>query len=117
MAKERVPEKKENPGFRYVPQSKDLPATQGILHLVRMELKSEMKAGFSQVNARFNQVDARFEQVLSEIARIGILVEEQNSRNRIVLEGLSGLWERQERVEKRVDHFEKTIHNILRSKA
>jgi hypothetical protein len=117
--------------FRFPPQDKDLPATQGMLQLVRNELKSEMKAGFGQVDARFNQIDARFaqfeskfaqvdsrfEQILSEISRIGILVEEQNSRNRIVLEGLAGLWQRQDRIESRVDDVEKTVRSIARYKA
>ena len=105
--------------------SKELPASQGMLQLVRRELKadigglrSEMKAGFDQmdsrfhemdsklsqtdskfslVDSRFNQMDSKFEQVLSEVARVGFLVEEQNSKNQVVLEGLVGLYHRQDR--------------------
>jgi tetrahydromethanopterin S-methyltransferase subunit G len=130
--------------FKYTPHSKDLPATQGMLHLVRTEIKAEMKAGFrqidsrfdlinskfnendsrfsqidsrfNQIDSRFNQMDSKFEQVLSEVARVGLLVEEQNSRNRVVLEGLTGLWQRQERVEVRVDNVESLVRSITRPK-
>lgn len=129
MRKNETPEKDAVSNFQYHLRSRDLPATQGMLHLVRTELKAdiqelraETQAGFrqidarfsqvdgkfSQIDARFSQVDARFEQVLSEVARvgsevarIGLLVEEQRSDNRIVLEGLQALWQRQERVEVR----------------
>lgn len=125
---------------KFPPQSKDLPATQGMLQLVRRELKSEMRAGFRQMESRFDQIDSRFaqmdsrfaqvdsgfaesnsrfaqmdsklEQVLSEVARIGLLVEEQNSRNRIVMEGLTGLFQRQERVEFKVDEVENMVKSI-----
>ncbi len=63
---------------------------------------SQIESRFSQIDARFNQTDAKMELVLSEVARIGVLVEEQNSNNRIVLEGLSGLWQRQEQFESRL---------------
>jgi hypothetical protein len=108
-----------------------LPASRKLLQLTRAELRadtralrSDMRAGFSQVDARFSQVDARFssidaklEQVISEVARIGALVEEQNSNNRVVLEGLTGLWHRQERVEGRVDDVEKFVRLIGRPKS
>lgn len=126
--------------FRYSTRSRDLPATQGMLHLVRNELKSdsrslrsemnsrfnEVDARFNQIDARFNQVDARFkevdarfnrvdsklEKVLSEVSRLAFIVEEQNSRNQIVLEGLSSLFHRQDRVERRMGEVENLIHDL-----
>ncbi len=137
--------------WKLPPQAKDLPATQGIVHLVRKELKEdisslrhEMKgefrtvdarfkrvdARFDQVDARFNEVDARFNEVdaqfndlrsefahlaskvshlSSEVTRMCVLMEEQHAKNNIVLEGLTGLFSRQERVEKRTDDLEKTV--------
>ena len=93
MPKKKVSAKPE-PKLQFVTSSRELPATQGMLQLVRTELKadvselrSEMKTGFSQVDARFSQMDSKFERVLSEVARVGVLVEEQNS----ILEGLTGL--------------------------
>jgi archaellum component FlaC len=159
---------KENGTAKFNMRAKDLPATQGMLQLVRSELKAEMRSGFrkvdarfnqmeanfsgidarfktidarfnevdarfSEVDARFNQIDARFseidarfsqvdsrlntfdskfEQVLSEIARVGFLVEEQNSRNLVVLEGLTGLFQRQERLETRVDGIDSLVQSI-----
>jgi septal ring factor EnvC (AmiA/AmiB activator) len=100
-----------------------LPATRRMLHLVRDELKNEMKAGFkgvhseiaqfhseiAQVRSEFGQlrsemslVHSEMSQVRSEMARVGVLVEEQNANNRIVLEGLSGLWQRQGQFETRL---------------
>ena len=114
--------------WNVTPKDKDLPATQGMLYLVRSEVKadvrelrSEMKAGFKEVDARFNEVDASLalmrasiEKMASEMSRFGVLMEEQNSRNHIVLEGMSGLWTRQERVETRVDGFENFLKSLPR---
>ena len=134
MPKKKVSKESETK-LQFVSSSKDLPATQGMLQLVRTELKadirslsSEMKAGFSQIDSRFSQIDSRFsqvdskfnlmdskfERVIADVARIGVLVEEQNANNRIVLEGLTGLWQRQERVEVRVDDVEKFVRSIGR---
>jgi hypothetical protein len=106
------------------PRTKDLPATQGMLTLARSELKADVRELRAEMNARFSQMDAKFERVLgavhhvaAEVARIGVLVEEQNSRNRIVLEGLTGLAQRQDRVESRMDEVEKTVQSIARSRS
>jgi chromosome segregation ATPase len=72
----------------------------------------QMEARFNQIDARFDTMDSKFERVLSEISRIGLIVEEQNARNRVVMEGLTGLWQRQDRVEKRVDLVEETVQSI-----
>jgi predicted nuclease with TOPRIM domain len=140
--------------WKYTPKTKDLPATQGILHLVRNELKeniSELKAEirgmngrfdqidgkFAQIDGKFDQIDGRFAQIdgkfvqvdgrfdqleakmdemkhelKGEISRLAVLVEEQNVRNNIVLEGLSGLFHRQEKVENRIDNVEKNVGSL-----
>ncbi len=113
------------------PETRDLPATQGMLQLVRTELKedisglrSEMKSGFSNVDKRFDEVramihdlsatvhslsasvhrvEASAHKVSADVAHQSMLAEEQNSRNLIVLEGLTGLGQRQTRVELRMD--------------
>ena len=51
--------------------SKDVPATRGMLFEVRDELKHEMSSGFFEIKTKF-------EKVLSEIHRIGLLVEDQS---------------------------------------
>ena len=120
MPKKKVSEKSE-PKPQFMSSSRELPATQGMLQLVRSELKadirglsSEMKAGFIQMDSKFERVLSEFEHVRSDVARVGILVEEQNSNNRVVLEGLTGLWQRQERIEVRVDDVEKLVRSIGR---
>lgn len=136
----------------------DQPATRGMLHLVRDELKSEIRginrrldsmdskfdgihstlkehdsifdsikrrfdavdarfdavdtrfdavdARFSKVDARFNELeakmDSKFDELKSESFRMRALLEEQNANNRIVLEGLQLMWQRQERIEKTI---------------
>ncbi len=127
---------------RFTPKDRDLPATQGMLQLVRTELKSEMRAGFKKVDARFAQMEGRFAQMegrfaqiderfarideqfalvhsgmaelTAQVSRIALAVEEQNSRNKIVMDALSGLWTRQDRVEQRMDGFEKWLLSLPR---
>jgi hypothetical protein len=123
--------------WKYTPKTKDLPATQGIVHLVRNELKENIKGMRSEMNGRFKEVDARFSEqdsrfksidarfdhvdaqlhdIRAEIIRLAVLVEEQNHRNAIVLEGLSGLFNRQERVERRTDEMEKVVGTLFSRK-
>ncbi len=102
--------RKESIEFKYDGRTRDLPATQGMLHLVRSELKAEMRSGFSAM-------DAKFEKIISEIHQVGLLVEEQHSRNAVVMEGLTGLWQRQERAERRADDFESVLRSLARPRA
>lgn len=95
-------------------RSKDIPATQGMLYRVRDELKHEtvslrhdMNSGFKHIDARFERVEARFEKidaqferveakletVISSVHRVGLIVEEQNARNKYVLDGYAQLWD------------------------
>ncbi len=113
MPKKKVSEKLE-PKSPFVSSSRELPATQGMLQLVRSELKADIRGLSSEMKAGFNQMDSKFEQVRSDVARIGVLVEEQNSNNRIVLEGLTGLWQRQERIEIRAGEVEELVRSIVR---
>jgi chromosome segregation ATPase len=131
-------------------KAKDVPATQGMLRLVKTELVSEMDsrflkvdaqfkkvdARFSEIDARFKKIDARFSEIdaklnrlearideltaivhhmAAEMTRMMVMNEEQNSRNQIVLEGLSGLYHRQERSETRMAEVERLVHALARS--
>jgi uncharacterized protein (UPF0335 family) len=40
------------------------------------------------------------------------LIEEQNARNKVVLDGLTALMSRQDRVEQRVDDVEATVRDL-----
>lgn len=94
--------KKDSRSIR-IPSAKnqDQPATRKMLSLVRDELKSEIRALDLKIESRFKAVDSRFEEMKTESVRTNILLEEQHSNNRIVLEGLQALWQRQDRIEKR----------------
>lgn len=95
-------------------RSKDVPATLGMLHLVRDELKSEMAAGFLELRSEIHGMKSGFLGLKSEMAKMSssmhqmkLLVEEQRAENRIVMDGLTSLFDRQDRVEKRLDAIEK----------
>lgn len=112
-------------------RNEDQPATRKLVRLVRDELKSDVRAlsrkmdsRFDEVSSRFNEtesrfakvdsrfdeikslfakMDSRFDQFEAEHFRAQALLEEQYSNNRIVLEGLQALWQRQTRIEERLD--------------
>ena len=105
-------------------KSDSQPATRKMLRLVRDELKhdirrletkfdarfseidarfSEIDARFSGIEARFTGIDSRFEGLESRLSRMELLLEEQTTNNRIVLEGLQALWQMQDRSEDRLD--------------
>jgi chromosome segregation ATPase len=148
---------------------KDLPVTLEMLHLVRDDLRAEIRsfqfgtegrfksidarfekidrrfdqidARFEQIDARFEQIDARFEQIdrrferleakweakfdefrteiKSDIEKIKsiayqthALIEEQNVRNGVVMDGLTFLFDRQDRSEARLNAIEKNLMNL-----
>jgi hypothetical protein len=96
-----------------VPSAKneDQPASRKMLSLIRDELKSEIKSEIKtlerKMDACFQNMEVRFEDVITEMKTEGIrtriLLEEQHSNNRITLEGLQALWQRQVEIEKKID--------------
>lgn len=82
-------------------KSDDQPATRKMLNLTRKELIHRMDAGFDRVDSRFKGIDSRFEKMEATLARMAFQFEEQNANNRIVLEGLQALWQRQDKLEAR----------------
>lgn len=73
------------------------------------QLEAKYDAKFQAIDARFDQLDSKIETLRSEVARMAVLVEEQNRRNAIVLDALSSLFERQGRLEKRMDDLESKV--------
>jgi hypothetical protein len=86
---------------KYPARAANVPVTQRMLYAVRDELKSDIKASDFKSEGKFNLLNANIQQLKSEVHRIAILVEEQNAKNNIVLDGLTNLFERQERLESR----------------
>ena len=114
----------------YPSRSCDVLVTQAMLYGVRDELKSLFKSeihGFKSevhdlkseihglksemhgVKSEVHGLKSEVHGIKSEVHRLGVLIEEQNARNRIVLDGLTSLFHRQDRVENKVSEFEKTL--------
>ena len=123
---------KADPPLKMPLKTKDLPATQRMLHLLESKLTNEMKAGFKQIDAKFDvkidqlsaSINSGIKEVLAvvhrqaaQVDRMELLIEEQNSRNVVVLEGLTNLFTRQDRVETRMDDVQRTVESIGRSRS
>ncbi len=70
------------------------------------EVKSEIhgvKAEIHEVRAEIHEVKAGLAKLDKSVHRVALLVEEQNNRNKIVLDGLAQLFTRQDRIEKKLD--------------
>lgn len=87
-------------------QHRDMPATVGLVNDVRDELiaridgvKEELKGDIHQVAAELHHVKGNVHQVLTAVHRTQALMEEQRSENRIVLNGLKTVLERQDRMD------------------
>jgi tetrahydromethanopterin S-methyltransferase subunit G len=98
-------------------RSSEVPATKAMLDELEQKLthemasvklevksvKSELTAKIGQVEAKVEQLDAKVESVLAAVHRVGLLVEEQNARNKFVLDGYTSLNDRLEKVERKID--------------
>ena len=107
-----------------IKKSGDIVVTKNMLDETRNELKSdiaslklETKSGFQMIDSRFQGVEARFDELKSEIKTLTATVhrslalyEEQEARNKYVLDGHQVLTDRQERVEEKYD---KEISDII----
>lgn len=79
--------------------STDVLVTQKMLYAVRDELKQDIAGSKIEIKS---EMEVALSGVKSEIHRLALLVEEQNARNKIVMDGLTELFYRQDRVEKLV---------------
>ena len=70
----------------------DLPASVGLVKSVRDELRADT-AGLE------HRINAKFQEILTVVHRTQVIVEEQRSENRIVLDGLKTVIDRQDRFE------------------
>lgn len=100
-------------------KSDDIPVTKKHLELVKNELKSETtslrletQSGFLKVEARFAGFDARFERIESVLFEMKAILEDQNSRNRIVLDGYAHLFEKSVQTNSRVENLETEVFGI-----
>jgi chromosome segregation ATPase len=132
--------------------TKDLPATQGMLTLVQNQIKtgllsldkktqsrfdtvdarfsqvdaefanirsefSKMNSRFSKIDSRFSEMDSKFASLHSELSRIAVIIEAQDSRNRFVLEGYEQVYHRQDRFEQKIDQRVHAQEEIIATNA
>lgn len=109
-----------NTPARKVPPVSELPVTRSMLYGVRDELAAridETNARIDQLSARMDQLSARMDQLeastRASARRIETLVEEQESRNRVVLDVVQGHNARFERIEARLDETHAMIAELL----
>jgi chromosome segregation ATPase len=94
----------------------------GTIDAVRAELKVDIqkvdakldavRVELHEVRADIHRLDASIHEMKAGMARIEVLVEEQNARNRIVLDGITALLSRQNQVEQRVVQVEDTVREL-----
>jgi chromosome segregation ATPase len=84
---------------------------QGVRSELRKEIQ-EVKTTVDAVQADIHGVKADIHGVKADVVRIGFLIEEQNARNKIVLDALSAFMDRQGRVEQRMDGVEATVREL-----
>jgi hypothetical protein len=94
----------------YPRTSKDAYVTQKMLYHVRDELMAHTEKKFHEVKSEFHGVKSEIHSLKASLSKLeklvhnsALLAEEQNNRNKIVLDGLSHLFERQERIESKID--------------
>ncbi len=134
------------PAAASIPTANEVPATCGMLGAVRTELleridqsrfelraemremkhelraemhemKGELRAEIGAVAVGLDGVRAELYGVKAEVSRIACLMEEQNARNKIVLDALVSVIDRQGRVEQRVDSVEATVRDLASARA
>ena len=101
-----------------IDQSKD--ELRGEIHQVKDELRGEIhqvKTELSQIAIGLHAVQGGLHAVRADMARIAFLVEEQNARNKVVLDGLVAVISRQDRLEQRMDTVEETVRVIASARS
>ena len=89
----------------------------GELRAEMHEMKGELRAEIGAVAVGLDGVRAELSGVKAEVSRIACLMEEQNARNKIVLDALVSVIDRQGRVEQRVDSVEATVRDLASARA
>jgi hypothetical protein len=60
---------------------------------------STLDSKYSTLDSKISTLDSKIEKTIGNTHRIQVLMEEQRSENRIVLDGLKNMMERQDRLE------------------
>jgi chromosome segregation ATPase len=76
------------------------------------DVKAEVQQVRTELKAEIHEVKAGMHAIQGQMARIEFLVEEQNARNKVVLDGITALFSRQDQVEQRVSEVEDTVRTL-----
>lgn len=105
------------------PGAGDVPATRAMLGAVRDELleridqsREEARSDFSRLDGKIDAVRAELKADIHELkagqARMMFLLEEQNARNKIVLDAIAAFMDWRVQVDQRLDDVEKTVRSL-----
>jgi chromosome segregation ATPase len=94
----------------------DIDGVKAEIHGVKAEIH-ELRAEIHGVKAEIHGVKAEIHEVKAEVARIAFLIEEQNARNKVVLDGLMAVIDRQDRTERRMDTVEETVRALASARS
>lgn len=93
----------------------DAPASAGLVIEVRSELISELHSLDNKIGSVEKRLDSKIDKVLASVHRTQALMEEQRSENKVVLDGLKNVTERQDRVEDEFKDFRQTLQIFIKA--
>lgn len=127
----KIRAKKKGPkGLLKISKSSEIPATQGQLDAVRGELKSditslglrldgvrsELKSDIASLGLRLDSFHSELKSdiasVLSAVHHVTAIVEEQNARNKLVIDGYKVVIDIQEDLRARTKRLERKVFGI-----
>ena len=73
----------------------------------------EIDARFNRVDARLNEMDSKLHEIMVAVHRIQLIVEEQNTRNKIALDGYHFISARQDDFEYRYNEWKQQVEAII----
>jgi hypothetical protein len=119
MTKKKAPKNstRASKKFRITSRTRhdDLPASVGLVKEARAELGTEIQRVRTDIQSVRNEIQAVRQEVVAEIHRTQALMEEQRGENKIVLDGIKALMERQDRVEEEKE-FQETLQILVSAK-
>lgn len=80
---------------------------------VRAEMRAEFTAVRTEMQTGFAQIDIRFQRIESVLFEMKALLEEQNARNKVVMDGYTHLYDIGTVRDKRIDQLEKKVFGII----
>ena len=104
----------------------DLPTTVGLVKQVRLELRHDIRAIEKKLNSRLIAHDSQFESLKTRMEehiaishRTQVLMEEQRSENRIVMDGITALretfMERFKQTDDQINKFHHTLQLVVKA--